>query len=121
MNNEDSKITRESIGELIADNISPVLIQIEESLWIYQAKINGKMNWSTDAFRAAVKIFMTIFMDKMYDAKKDEMSQVEMLDYVENAGNTFNAFIIEHTGINTRELYNDEFFKNKHDDHTINK
>ena len=49
------------------------------------------------------------------------MSQVEMLDYVENAGNTFNAFIIEHTGINTRELYNDEFFKNKHDDHTINK
>ena len=91
---------------MIGSKLSPVLEEIEATLWEYEAFNGGKPNYSFEGFRAAVKIFMSAIMDKMYEKQQaDGLSLADMEAAAEAAGNEIRALVKSITGIDTALLY----------------
>jgi hypothetical protein len=90
------------IGELL----SPTLKEIEETLWEFEANSSNPPEYTQDGFKAACKIFMSAMMDKMWEEQERleipmglREKEAEMLGY------KIRALALEHTGIDTHELY----------------
>lgn len=59
---------------MIGKRLSPILVEIEETLW----EANGiKPDFTPEATRAACKIFITVLMDKMFDLQEQEEMPIE--------------------------------------------
>ncbi len=91
-----------TIGEIL----SPILEEIEITLWEYEANNESKPGYSKEGFRAATKIFMSALMDKMYYLQQDEnISMDDRCNMAEKAGSEFRKLIKTYTGIDCYELY----------------
>ena len=91
---------------MIGEKLSPVLEEIEETLWEYEAYNGAKPNYTFEGFRAAVKIFMSAVMDKMYEKQAAEgMSLPDMEKAAEMAGYEIRALVLARTGVDTALLY----------------
>lgn len=92
--------------ETIGQKISPILVEIEDTLWEHEARQGGKPEFTIDGFRAAAKIFMAVLMDKMYEMQeKESMPQKERENMAEAAGKEFRKLVKTYTNIDTHELY----------------
>lgn len=95
--------------ETIGSKLTPILVEIEETLLNFEANIGSKPNFSDDALRAATKIFCSVLMDKIYDLQQNE--NMDMRDR-ENmafwAGCEIRNLIKNCTGIETHDFYREK-------------
>ena len=93
---------RESIGE----KLSPILEEIEATLLEYEEQELGQPLYTEGGFRAAVKIFMSAFMDKVWDKQQLESMPIDdRLEIAGDAGHDIRRIIEIYTGIDTHTLY----------------
>ena len=91
---------------MIGKKLSPVLVEIEEALWEYEVHSNLQPEYTTEGFRAATKIFMSVLMDKIWNLQSNEnMDMEDRVKMVEKAGNDIRNIIKIYTDIDTHELY----------------
>ena len=93
---------KKSIGE----KLSPILEEIEATLLEYEEQELGQPLYTEAGFRAAVKIFLSVIMDEMWDLQVDiGMSMEDRLVMAEEAGLDIKKLIMKYTGIDTHTLY----------------
>lgn len=92
---------------MIGEKLSPVLVEIEETLFEHEVMIGEKPNYTDDGIRAGIKIFMSVMMDKMFDLQDNEDIPMEQrIEMVEKLGKDIRSMVKTYTDIDTHELYN---------------
>ena len=91
---------------MIGIKISPILKEIEDTLWEFENYSGEKPGYTPDGFRASIKIFMSALMDKMWELQDDEsITMKSREDMAESAGNAVRSLVLTYTGIDTKKLY----------------
>jgi len=91
---------------MIGQKISPILSEIEQTLWEFEAAGGLKPEYTTEGFRGAIKIFMSALMDKMWELQQDETMDLETrAGMAEKAGNEVRDLVKKYTGIDCHDLY----------------
>lgn len=95
---------------MIGEKISPILIEIENVLWSFEANNPGiPCGFSREDFRASLKIFMTIIMEKMFAMQaSDNMPQEQREEMALKCGEELKKLVHTFTGIDTIKLYQEE-------------
>jgi hypothetical protein len=57
---------------MIGKKLSPVLEEMETTLWEYEAFNGAKPNYTLEGFRASTKIFMSALVDKFFEKQQAE-------------------------------------------------
>jgi len=90
----------------IGEKLSPILIEIENTLWEFEANNGTKPNYSSEGFRAAIKIFMSVLMDKIWELQQDEQFEMnDRINMVVKAGEEVRVLVKTYTGIDCHDLY----------------
>lgn len=90
----------------IGEKISPILCEIEDTLWEFEANKGIKPDYTIDGFRAATKIFMSVLMDKIWELQSNEKITIQdRISMVEKAGNDVRDLVKTYTDIDTHSLY----------------
>lgn len=93
---------------MIGEKISPALEEIELLLCEFESNIGDKPNYSNGGFRAAIKIFMSAMMDKIWELQSDEnMSMEDRINMVQKCGEDIRRIIKVYTDVDTQDLYKD--------------
>lgn len=91
---------------MIGKKLSPVLEEIEATLWEFEANKGEKPNYSFEGFRAATKIFMSALVDKFFEKQEaDGRNQDEAVKAIEEVGNDLRNLILSATGMDTALFY----------------
>lgn len=91
------------IGEIL----TPILVEIEGKIWEYEYYISEKPRYTDEGFRAALKIFMSAFLDKMYELQEKEgIDLPERIKMGEKCGEDLRQIIKTYINIDTHELFN---------------
>lgn len=91
---------------MIGEKLSPILVEIENTLWEFEANVGMKPNYTLDAFRASIKIFMSTMMDKMWELQGSEILEMDdRIAMAEKLGNELNKMVKTYTNIDTKNLY----------------
>ncbi len=91
---------------MIGKEISPILVEIENALWEFEADNGQKPEYTTEAFRATIKIFISVLMDKTWELQQDEKITIEdRMKMVEKLGKDVRALVKTYTNIDTLNLY----------------
>lgn len=94
---------------MIGEKLSPILEEIENTIWEFEAieeNNSCKPNYSTEGFRASIKIFMSALLDKMYDLQNEEDIKIEdRLNMAKKAGEDLRKLIKTYTDIDCHNLY----------------
>ena len=91
---------------MIGQKISPILEEIEETLWEFEGNSGMKPEYTTEGFRAGIKIFMSVVMDKMWELQQDETIDMEdRINMVEKCGNEVRELVKRYTNIDPPDLY----------------
>ena len=92
--------------ETIGEKLSPVLAEIEQTLWEYEAWGGGQPHYTDEGFRAAVKIFMSVLMDKMYILQEKEGFIIYDMEVMATSlGNQVRSLVKTYCDIDTHDLY----------------
>lgn len=92
--------------ETIGQKISPILVEIENALWEYEAWNGSQPKYTDEGFRASIKIFMSALMDRMYNLQTSEELALEDKEAMaESLGKQVRAIIKTYCDIDTHELY----------------
>ena len=91
---------------MIGKKLSPILEEIEMTLLEFTANEHtGKPEFTDEGFRASIYIFMTVFMDKIYNLQEDEnISMEDSLNMVESAGKDLRKLVKTYTNIDTHDF-----------------
>ena len=93
----------------IGERLSPILVEIEETLWEHEATLATKPEYTLAGFRAAAKIFMSAMMDYTYSSNAAiGMNMGQMTADVEKLGKEVRDLILKYTGIDSYKLYKSE-------------
>ena len=93
---------------MIGKHLSPVLKNIEHALWEWELHKGDKPEYSTEGFRAAVKIFISALMDRIWELQElEEISIEDRILMVEKAGRDVRALVKTYTNIDTHEMHKD--------------
>lgn len=91
---------------MIGKKISPILEEIENTLWEFEANRGLKPNYTTEGFRAAIKIFVSALMDKIWELQQDENTEIQdRLNMVQKVGEEIRELVKTYTNIDCHELY----------------
>jgi len=91
---------------MLGKRISPILVEIEETLWEFEDQGIGPMRYPEEAFRAALKIFMSVILDKMWELQSDEDMEMNTREVMaEKVGQELRRIVKIYTGIDTHKLY----------------
>ena len=91
---------------MIGSKISPILEEVEETLWEFEAYVGEKPNYTDGGFRAGIKIFMSVLMDKIWELQQlEKMSTEDRINMVEKLGKDVRDLVKTHTNIDTHTLY----------------
>lgn len=91
---------------MIGKKISPILVEIEETLWEFEAHNETKPEFTQDGFRASIKIFMSVLMDKMWELQCNEnLSLDDRCAMAQKLGEDLRKLVKTYTDINTIKLY----------------
>jgi hypothetical protein len=94
------------IKSKFGEKITPILIEIENAIWEHDFANIGKPNYSIEAFRASIKIFMSILMDKMWELQCNEKLNIEdKSNMAQKAGEELRKLVKTYTNIDTHSLY----------------
>lgn len=88
------------------EKISPVLVEIEGAILDFEVAEIGKPDYSQDAFRAAMRIFMSAMLDKVWELQENEnMGMANRCAMAEKLGNELRQIVKTYTNIDTTTLY----------------
>jgi len=91
---------------MIGKKLSPILVEIEETLWEFEANVGIQPEYTIDGFRAATKIFMSVMLDKMYNLQiYENLSDEDKLNMAQKCGEDLKKFIKTYTNIYVPDLY----------------
>lgn len=91
---------------MIGKKISPILSEIESALIEYELNINRPPEYTDEGFRASVKIFLSVMLDKMWKLQEDEGIDINTrADMAEKLGNEIRNIVRIYTNIDTHNLY----------------
>jgi len=91
---------------MIGQQISPVLVEIEETLWEFEAHTGNKPNYTDEGFRGAVKIFTSAIMDRVWELQEKEKFEIKDRESMVNKlGTDIRKLVKTYTNIDTFELY----------------
>jgi hypothetical protein len=91
---------------MIGKEISPILVEIEQSLWNFECMTPDKPEYTDEAFRAACKIFMSALMDKMWTLQeKEDIDIDDRIIMALKAGSQMRELVKTYTDIDTHKLY----------------
>lgn len=91
---------------MIGKRLSPILEEIEDTLWEFEADVAQKPEFTMSGFRAASKIFFAAFMDKMWELQTEEkITQETREDMAVKAGEELRQLVKKYTNIDTVDLY----------------
>ncbi len=91
---------------MIGTKISPILEEIEDTLLEFEANVGMKPNFTDDGFRAGIKIFSSVLMDKIWELQEDENISIEdRIKMVQKVGEDIRKLVKTYTDIDTHKLY----------------
>ena len=91
---------------MIGEKLSPVLSEIESTLIEYELNVARPPQYTDEGFRAAIKIFMSAMLDKMWKLQEDENIDINArADMAEKLGNELRNMVRIYTNIDTHSLY----------------
>ncbi len=91
---------------ILGEVLSPILSEIELTLLEYEASGGLKPNFTNEGFRAGIKIFMSVLMDKIWELQENEkMDMEDRLNMANMVGEDLRKVIKTYTDIDTHELY----------------
>jgi hypothetical protein len=86
--------------------IEHILTEIEDYLWETEARVEGPPDFSNNALRAAIKIFMSVAMDHLYRKMKAENLDLDSAaQQAALMGSTIRQYIKDFLDVDTFELY----------------
>lgn len=92
---------------MIGTKLNPILEEIETTIWEFESNYGMKPQYSIEGFRAGIKIFMSVLMDKIWELQEDENIDLEdRIKMVEKVGEDIRKLVKTYTNIDTYELYN---------------
>ncbi len=91
---------------MIGKKLSPILVEIENTIIDFDYYNRGKPEYPNDAFRATIKIFMSVMMDKIYNLQTNENFDFEdRCNMVTKFGEELKHLIKVYTNVDTVELF----------------
>jgi len=91
---------------MIGKKFSPILKEIEDTLWEFEENNGGKPNYTQEGFQGAIKIFMSVLMDKMWELQEgEEISLADRLKMSQRAGEDLRKLVKTYTDIDTNDFY----------------
>lgn len=91
---------------MIGEKLSPVLSEIESTLLEYELNVARPPQYTDEGFRAAIKIFMSAMLDKMWKLQENENIDIDArADMAEKLGNELRNMVRIYTNIDTHSLY----------------
>lgn len=92
--------------KMIGKKLSGVLHEIELALLEFEANVNRPPEYTDEGFRAAVKIFMSAMLDKMWKLQENEDIDIDArTDMATKLGNELRNMVRVYTNIDTHNLY----------------
>ena len=92
--------------ETIGQRISPILNEIENTLWEHEDRDSTCPEFTDEGFRSAMKIFMATLMDKMWRLQEAEnMPFKARADMARKAGEVLRELVKTYTDVDTHDLY----------------
>ena len=91
---------------MIGKELSPILVEIENAILEFDVNTKLKPEYTIEGFRAALYIFSSVMMDKMWELQTNE--NIDMNDRSNMAGkfgNDLRELIKVYTNIDTYDLY----------------
>ncbi len=93
-------------NKTIGYKISPVLCEIENTLLEFEANIGIAPEYTNEGFSAAIKIFTSALMDKIWNLQNDEnMDMQDRTNMVQKVGDDISKLVKTYTNIDTHEFY----------------
>ncbi len=91
----------------IGQKISPILQEIEETLWEFEANRPGiKPEFTILGFRGAIKIFTSVLLEKIWQKQETNLiTQEERQKLAQEAGEVIRELVKKYTGIDSHNLY----------------
>jgi len=91
---------------MIGKKISPILEEIETILVEFEVNSGVKPEYTVEGFRAGLKIFMSVLLDKMWELQQEEIIDMEDRgNMAQKAGEDIRALVKTYTGIDSFDLY----------------
>jgi hypothetical protein len=91
---------------MIGEKLSSVLSEIESALIEFEANVARPPEYTDEGFRAAVRIFLSAMLDKMWKLQEDEGIDINTrADMAEKLGNELRNIVRIYTNIDTHNLY----------------
>jgi len=91
---------------MIGKKLSPVLSEIESTLMEFEANVAKPPEYTDEGFRAAVRIFLSAVLDKMWKLQEDEGIDINTrADMAEKLGSEIRNIVRVYTNIDTHSLY----------------
>ena len=91
----------------IGEKLSPILVEIEETLWEHEATLATKPEYTLAGFRAAAKIFTSAMMDFTFSRDAAMGMNIEQMKAdAEKLGKDIRDLMLKYTGIDSVKLYN---------------
>jgi len=92
------------MNQTLGEKLSPILEEIEITLWEKDAKDPGLYGFTPPGRRAGIKIFSAILADMMWEKQKDDPLKWKKLTSG-LLGDDIRALIKKYTDIDTKDLY----------------
>ena len=90
----------------IGEKLSPLLVEIEDAISDHELYDGCQPYFTDEGFRAGVRIFMALLLDKMYNLQCMEgMEYADKLNMATKAGVDLKDFVKVYTDIDTKKLY----------------
>lgn len=91
---------------MIGKRLSTILSEIEMAIIEFEVSVARPPEYSDEGFRAAVKIFMSAMLDKMWKLQEDENIDINSRTEMANKlGNELRNLVRVYTNIDTHNLY----------------
>ena len=91
---------------MIGEKLSSVLSEIESALIEFEINVARPPQYTNEGFRAAVRIFLSAMLDKMWKLQEDEGIDIDTrADMAEKLGNEIRNIVRIYTNIDTHSLY----------------
>ncbi|HEY9342152.1 MAG TPA: hypothetical protein VIQ23_11255 [Hanamia sp.] len=91
---------------MVGQKISPILSEIESTLWEFESRSGFKPEYTIEGFRAATKIFMSAMMDKIWELQsKEEIDMNTRGEMAKKCGEDIRRIVKVYTDIDTYDLY----------------
>lgn len=90
----------------IGQKLSPILVEIENTLWEFEALNGQKPNYTIDGFRAGIKIFMSVLIDKIWELQQNEnIDMDDRINMANKVGEEIRKLVKIYTDIDCHKLY----------------